>query len=350
MRSYTDYLISQGSTIREALSLLDGMSSIDPILFVVDEQNRLVGSLTDGDIRRGLISRVDLDDKIENIFQSNPKYIVKGQEEFEKILIYRESNLRVIPVVDLNHCVVNVVNFREIKSYLPVDAVIMAGGRGQRLLPLTEHTPKPLLFVGNKPIIEHNIDRLALYGIDDFWISINYLGDMIEAYFKDGSSKNIQISYIKEEKPLGTLGAVSLVNKFKHDYILISNSDLLTNIDYEHFFLDFISQNADMAIVTIPYQVNIPYAVLETNEGNVLGFKEKPTYTYYSNGGIYLIKKSLIDLVPYDEFFNATDLMNELIRQKKKVYSYPLMGYWLDIGTPSDLDKAQNDVIKIKFT
>ena len=350
MRSYTDYLISHGSTIREALSLLDGMSSIDPILFVVDEHNRLVGSLTDGDIRRGLISRVDLDDKIENIFQSNPKYIVKGQEDFEKILNYRESNLLVIPVVDINHCVVNVVNFREIKSYLPVDAVIMAGGRGQRLLPLTEHTPKPLLFVGNKPIIEHNIDRLAFYGIDDFWISINYLGDMIEAYFKDGSSKNIQINYIKEEKPLGTLGAVSLVNKFKHDYILISNSDLLTNIDYEHFFLDFISQDADMAVVTIPYQVNIPYAVLETEDGNVLGFKEKPTYTYYSNGGIYLLKKSLIEMVPKDDFYNATDLMNELIRQKKKVYSYPLIGYWLDIGTPTDLDKAQNDVTKIKFT
>jgi len=326
------------------------MSSIDPILFVVDEQNRLIGSLTDGDIRRGLISRVDLDDKIENIFQNDPKYIVKGHEEFEKILIYRESNLRVIPVVDLNHCVVNVVNFREIKSYLPVDAVIMAGGKGQRLLPLTEHTPKPLLFVGNKPIIEHNLDRLAMFGIDDFWISINYLGEKIESYFGDGSLKNIQINYIKENRPLGTLGAVSLVDKFKHDYILITNSDLLTNIDYEHFFLDFISQDADMAVVTIPYQVNIPYAVLETEDGNVLGFKEKPTYTYYSNGGIYLLKKSFIEMVPKDDFYNATDLMNELIRQKKKVYSYPLMGYWLDIGTPTDLDKAQNDVTKIKFT
>jgi dTDP-glucose pyrophosphorylase len=350
LRSYTDYLIRQRSTIREALGLLDGMSSIDPILFVVDEQNRLVGSLTDGDIRRGLISRVDLDDKIENIFQNDPKYIVKGQEEFEKILIYRESNLRVIPVVDLNHCVVNVVNFREIKSYLPVDAVIMAGGKGQRLLPLTEHTPKPLLLVGNKPIIEHNLDRLAMFGIDDFWISINYLGEKIESYFGDGSLKNVQINYIKENRPLGTLGAVSLVDKFKHDYILITNSDLLTNIDYEHFFLDFISQDADMAVVTIPYQVNIPYAVLETEDGNVLGFKEKPTYTYYSNGGIYLLKKSLIEMVPKDDFYNATDLMNELIRQKKKVYSYPLMGYWLDIGTPTDLDKAQNDVVKIKFT
>ena len=350
MRSYTDYLIRQRSTIREALSLLDGMSSIDPILFVVDEQNRLVGSLTDGDIRRGLISRVDLDDKIENIFQNDPKYIVKGQEEFEKILIYRESNLRVIPVVDLNHCVVNVVNFREIRSYLPVDAVIMAGGKGQRLLPLTEHTPKPLLFVGNKPIIEHNLDRLAMFGIDDFWISINYLGEKIESYFGDGSLKNVQINYIKENRPLGTLGSVSLVDKFKHDYILITNSDLLTNIDYEHFFLDFISQDADMAVVTIPYQVNIPYAVLETEDGNVLGFKEKPTYTYYSNGGIYLLKKSLIEMVPKDDFYNATDLMNELIRQKKKVYSYPLIGYWLDIGTPTDLDKAQNDVTKIKFT
>ena len=225
----------------------------------------------------------------------------------------------------------------------------MAGGKGQRLLPLTEHTPKPLLKVGSKPIIEHNLDRLALFGIDDIWISINYLGEQIESYFGDGSAKNVHISYVRENKPLGTIGAVSKIQDFKHEFVLITNSDLLTNLDYEHFFLDFLAQSADMAVVTIPYKVNIPYAVLETEEGRVLNFKEKPTYTYYVNGGVYLVKRELFDYLPKNDYFNATDLIDELIRQNKKIYSYPLMGYWLDIGSPDDFERAQRDVTKIKF-
>jgi NDP-sugar pyrophosphorylase family protein len=256
---------------------------------------------------------------------------------------------RIIPIIDTKNRVVNVINFREIKSYLPIDVVIMAGGKGQRLLPLTEQTPKPMLKVGEKPIIEHNIDRLALFGIDDFWISINYLGDQIKSYFGDGSSKNIKISYVTENRPMGTLGAVSQIHDFKHEFVLIMNSDLLTNLDYEHFFLDFLKYDADMAVVTIPYQVNIPYAVLETEEGRVLNFKEKPTYTYFSNGGIYLVKRYLFNYLPKGEFFNATDLIDVLIKKEKKVYSYPLIGYWLDIGSPSDFERAQNDITKIKF-
>ena len=163
----------------------------------------------------------------------------------------------------------------------------MAGGRGQRLQPLTNTVPKPLLKVGDKAIMEHNLDRLALFGIDDFWISVKYLGEQIENYFGSGNQKNVKIEYVWENEPLGTIGAVSQIQNFEHDYVLITNSDLLTNIDYEQFFLDFIKQKADLAVLTIPYQVNIPYAVLEMNNGTVKSFKEKPTYTYYSNGGIY---------------------------------------------------------------
>jgi dTDP-glucose pyrophosphorylase len=346
--NYRKHLIYTNSLIREALVQLDKLAS-DAILFVVDSDNKLIGSLTDGDIRRGLINGFAIDSKIDEIIQSNPRFIRKGDSDIEKVIGYREKLFRIIPIVDLENRVVNVINFREIKSYLPVDAVIMAGGKGQRLMPLTEHTPKPLLKVGEKPIIEHNLDRLALFGIDDFWISINYLGDQIEAYFGDGSAKNVHISYVRENKPLGTIGAVSQIQDFKHEYVLITNSDLLTNMDYEHFFLDFLAQEADMAVVTIPYQVNIPYAVLETEEGRVLNFKEKPTYTYYSNGGVYLVKRELFDHLPKNDYFNATDLIDELIRQNKKVYSYPLMGYWLDIGSPDDFERAQQDVTKIKF-
>jgi NDP-sugar pyrophosphorylase family protein len=223
----------------------------------------------------------------------------------------------------------------------------MAGGLGQRLRPLTLNTPKPLLKVGSKPIIEHNIDRLAMFGIDDFWISVKYLGEQIQNYFGNGEFKNISIEYIWEDEPLGTIGAVSKIDNFKHDYILVTNSDLLTNIDYEQFFLDFINQDADLAILTIPYNVSIPYAVLETQMGEVKSFKEKPTYTYFSNGGVYLMKKDMLNYLPKNDFYNATDLMEELIHKSHKVISVPFNGYWLDIGRHEDYEKAQIDIKKL---
>lgn len=348
MRNYKDHLLLTQSTIREALIKLQDLAK-DAILFVVDDEDKLLGSLTDGDIRRGLIDGVEVTDNVNKIIQPNPKFIRKGEKNLERIIEYREGNYRILPVLDDNNIVVTVINFRLIRSYLPVDAVIMAGGKGTRLRPLTEHTPKPLLKVGSKPIMEHNLDRLALYGIDDFWISVKYLGEQIEDYFGNGSQKNINLSYVWEDKPLGTIGAVSKIDDFSHDYVLLTNSDLLTNLDYEHFFLDFKNNDADLAVVTIPYQVNIPYAVLETNNGHVINFKEKPTYTYYSNGGIYLIKKSALKYLPKESFFNATDLMEKLIEDGKKVVSYPLSGYWLDVGKHEDFEKAQRDIEQIKF-
>jgi NDP-sugar pyrophosphorylase family protein len=239
---------------------------------------------------------------------------------------------------------VEVINFRKLKSYLPVDAVIMAGGRGERLKPFTDSVPKPLLKVGGKPIIEHNIDRLSAYGIFDMWISIRYLGDQIKDYFGNGSSKYLNINYIEEKDPLGTAGALSMVKQFNHDTVLLMNSDLLTNIDFEDFYLFFETESADMAVACIPYKVNIPYAVMETDAHVITGFVEKPTYTHYSNTGIYLIKKKLIELIPKEIFYQATDLMEELIRQKMKVAAYPMMGYWLDIGKHDDFTKAQEDI------
>ncbi len=343
MRKYTDHLILLGSKIKDALVQLNELN-LDNILFVVDKNNKLIGSLTDGDIRRGLIKGIGIDSLVDQIIQSKPKFIVKGYNNLDKIIKFREGNYKIIPVVDSNRKIVNIINFRNIKSYLPVDAVIMAGGRGQRLQPLTDVTPKPLLKVGNKAIMEHNLDRLALFGIDDFWFSVKYLGEQIENHFGHGKEKNIKIEYVWENEPLGTIGAVSQIKNFEHDYVLVTNSDILTNIDYEQFFLEFISQDADLAVLTIPYQVSIPYAVLETSNGTVKSFKEKPTYTYYSNGGIYLIKKEMLKYIPQDTFFNATDLMDELIKKDLKVISFPFSGYWLDVGKHEDFEKAQNDI------
>ncbi|MFB2118248.1 nucleotidyltransferase family protein [Parapedobacter sp. 2B3] len=348
MRNFREHLIQAHTDIRSALIRLDKLAK-DAILFVVDEQGRLIGSLTDGDVRRALIKGVSIDKEVDQIIQPNPKYLRKGQNDIDKMILYREGNYRILPILDKAREVVNVVNFREVRSYLPVDAVIMAGGRGQRLRPLTDDVPKPLLKVGKKPIMEHNLDRLVRFGIDDFWVSVKYLGNQIVDYFGNGRSKNIQINYIWEDEPLGTIGAVSKIENFKHDYVLITNSDLLTNLDYEDFFIDFIHKDADLAVATIPYEVNVPYAVLETIDGLVKDFREKPTYTYYSNAGIYLMKKSVLQRIPKDQFFNATDLMESLIHNEHKVISYPLIGYWLDIGKHEDYQKAQKDIAQIKF-
>lgn len=348
MRNFREHLILSGSSVKQALGVLNELSQ-DAILFVVDDYDKLIGSLTDGDVRRGLLNDFTVETKIDEIIQPNPRYIRKRNYDINKIIEYREEDYRVIPVLDENDVVINVINFRYIKSYLPIDAVIMAGGRGQRLQPLTDATPKPLLKVGDKPIMEHNLNRLAMYGIDDFWVSVKYLGEQIEAYFGAGKQKNINIEYVWEIDPMGTIGAVALINNFKHDYVLVTNSDLLTNIDYEQFFLEFIKQGADLAVVTIPYQVAIPYAVLETEKGEVKSFKEKPTYTYYSNGGIYLMKKEMTHLIPQNKFYNATDLMEDLIQQNKKIISFPFSGYWLDVGKHDDFEKAQTDINNINF-
>lgn len=348
MRNYKDHLILTGSTIKSALKQLEKLAK-DAILFVVDEDEKLLGSLTDGDVRRGLLNTISIENSVNKIIQANPKFIVKGDRDLNKIIAYREGNYKVLPVINDDKKIVNIINFRFLRSYLPVDAVIMAGGKGTRLKPLTDTTPKPLLMVGDKAIMEHNVDRLSLFGIDDYWFSVKYLGEQIEDFFGTGDSKNINIKYVWEDEPLGTIGAVSQINDFKHNYVLVTNSDVLTNLDYEHFYLDFIAKDADFSVVTIPYEVNIPYAVLENQNGNVISFKEKPTYTYYSNGGIYLIKKEMLDYIPKDEFFNTTDLIESLIKKNKKVISYPLSGYWLDVGKHQDFEKAQKDIKQIKF-
>ena len=348
MINYKNHLILTKTPIREALSQLT-ILGIDAIIFVIDKNEILLGSITDGDIRRGLINGISIDEPIDTIIRQTPKFIEKGNYDIKDIIKFREENYRIIPVLDHNKRVINIINFRNLYSYLPLDAVIMAGGRGQRLSPLTDTIPKPLLKVGDKSIIQHNIDRLTFFGIDDYWISLNYLGDMIKQQIGFGTEKNIKINYITEKKPLGTLGAISNINEFKHDHILVTNSDVLTNLDYEDFYLQFLNNNADMAVVTIPYEVKIPYAVLETKNSNILSLKEKPTYTYYSNAGIYLIKRTLLKFIPEGVFYNTTDLIETLIANNKKVFSYPMLGYWLDIGNPEDYLKANNDIKNLKL-
>jgi dTDP-glucose pyrophosphorylase len=350
MRVYLENIIPGTFTIMEALAKLNDLPSKDSLtLFVSAEDNRLIGTLTDGDIRRGLLSGVTLNNSVETVMNRNPKFIKRNHFSISDIDAFKEKEIDLIPIIDSDHKIEKIIDLSKRRTILPVDAVLMAGGEGKRLHPLTTHTPKPLLMVGDNPIIERNIDRMTLYGIDNFIISIRYLGEKIKNHFGDGSAKDLTIQYVEEIEPMGTIGSLSLIKNFVHNEILLMNSDILTNIDFEDFYKTFLNSGADMIVACTPYQVSLPYGVIETDSMRVVSIKEKPTYTYYSNAGIYLFKKSVVDEIPRDSMYNATDLMESLIRKGRHVVNYPILTYWLDIGKHEDFAKACEDVKHLKF-
>jgi NDP-sugar pyrophosphorylase family protein len=206
-----------------------------------------------------------------------------------------------------------------------------------------------MLVVGEKPIIETNIDRLYSYGIDNISLSVNYLSSVIENYFGNGQTKDLNLSYVKETIPLGTIGSITLCSSFAKNDILVMNSDLLTTIDFEDLYKTYKNSNADIIVACIPYQVSLPYGVIETDQSRVISIKEKPTYTYYSNAGIYLFKRDIIRNIPLNEYYNATDLLEDSIKKGLNVINYPVLNYWLDIGKHDDFIKAQEDIKHLKF-
>jgi dTDP-glucose pyrophosphorylase len=343
------HIIPSNTNVREALIKLDILAS-DAILFVTDINNVLIGSLTDGDLRRGFIKGLGFEDSILDFIQSSPSYITEGEFAMDKLADYKARFFKIVPVLNASKQLIDIINFREQTTIIPADALIMAGGEGKRLRPLTENTPKPLLKVGGKPIIEYNIDRLKQVGVKNITLSINYLGEQLVEYFGDGKERKLNIEYVKEDKPLGTIGSILLVNGFQHEDIIVMNSDLLTNIDFKDFYKTYKNSEADMAVAATSYHVDVPYAVLESDEKNkVLSLKEKPKYTYYSNAGIYIIKKKLLKLIPEDEFYDITDLMERILEMNLKLVTYPINGYWLDVGKHEDFKKANKDVKHIKF-
>ncbi len=349
MELVNKHIINQNDSVRESLIKLDLLAS-DAILFVVDSNLTLLGSLTDGDLRRGFIKGLGFEDPLTSFIQKNPKYICYNEYSMEKLEEYKAKNFKVVPILDEKNQIVDILNFRTRSTLIPADAVLMAGGEGKRLRPLTETTPKPLLKVGGKPIIEYNIDRLKNVGIKNIHLSVNYLAEQIVEYFGDGNDRSLNIKYVKEDKPLGTIGSILLVDNFDHEDIIVMNSDLLTNIDYADFFKTFKESEADMAVAATSYHVDVPYAVLEVNDSNaVKSLKEKPRYTYYSNAGIYILKKDILKMIPEDQFFDITDLMDKILEMNLKLVTYPINGYWLDIGKHEDFKKAQEDIKHIRL-
>ncbi len=340
--------IHEDASIVEALRKLNEIRDVSRlILFVTDDKEVVVGSLTDGDIRRSLAKDMDIHKKIGLV--CNRKFIYEGDhKDHIQLQPFRDKQIKILPILNKNKQLKSIIDLERTLSVLPIECVLMAGGRGKRLSPLTDSTPKPMLPLGDKPIIEHNIDRLIAYGIKKFHIAVNYLGEQIEAYFGDGSEKGVEIEYIRENKALGTAGALSLIESFSTDNVLLMNGDLFTDVDFEDLYNNMIGQKADIIVASTEYKVDVPYAIFETTKGSVTGFREKPTYVYHSNAGIYILKKELIKKIPKDEYYDITDLLDLLMEEGGKVAHNPILGYWVDIGKPIDYKKAQEFIKHLK--
>lgn len=335
------HIVSQEITILEALDKINSIKSEPLVLFAINAEQQMVGTLTDGDVRRALIRGVNVNDRISDAMHYDFNFLRKGvNDDVVGIHQQRDLKMKLVPILDDDNHIVEIINLDKYRTKLPIDAVLMAGGKGERLRPLTEKTPKPLIKIGDKCIIDYNIDRLMSYGIKHISVTVNYLGEQLEAHFLK-ERDDVKINTVREPKFLGTMGSIKFVETFYNDIVLVMNSDLFTNIDYEDFYLHFNQHNADMSVAAVPYVVKVPYGVFNLEGRNIKGVTEKPTISYYANAGIYLIKKELLNLIPENEFYNATDFMDKLIFSGYKVIRYPISGYWIDIGQHDELERAR---------
>lgn len=342
------HIISQDKTLIDALKVINNIREEPLVLFVVDSNQKMVGTLTDGDVRRALIRGINVENQIYEAMHKDFNFLRKGIDD-DVVNIHRQRDLKMklVPILDENNFIVEIINLEKYRTKLPIDAVLMAGGKGERLRPLTEKTPKPLIKVGDKCIIDYNIDNLLSYGIKHISVTVNYLAEQLDEHFqieRDG----IKINTIHEPKYLGTIGSIKFVDTFYNDTILVMNSDLFTNIDYEDFYLHFKKHDADMSVAAVPYVVKVPYGIFQLDGRNIKGVTEKPTISYYANAGIYLIKKERLNLIPDNVFFNATDFMGSLVSKGFNVIRYPVSGYWIDIGQYDELERAREIVKHIK--
>lgn len=339
MKNINKIKISKNSTIKEALRIISAGSI--RIAIVVEKNDKLIGTLTDGDIRRGLLKGLTVDSSINSIIFKKP-IVAKKKDKKEKLLkMALSKQIYQIPVVDNKGKIIDVHVLDELvklknKSNL---VVIMAGGRGMRLRPLTKNIPKPMLKVGDKPILQTIIEKFKQSGYDNFVICVNYKSNIIQEYFKDGKKFGVKIEYIKEKKKMGTAGALSLLKKKIKEPFFVINGDLLTNLNFEKM-LDFHYEHNSKATMCIrEYNIDSPYGEVNLNNENIVSIEEKPKHKFFVNAGVYILDPKCINLVP-KKFYDMTSLFKKLILNKNKITSFPLGEYWLDIGRLNDYDKA----------
>ena len=340
-----DLFVGEGATVREALERITKTGK--GVALVIDGERRLLGIATDGDLRKAILRGVALDAPVDGAMNKAPLVAPAGVSAVAALALMRSRSIRQLPVVDDGRRVVDVLFFDRLLEPppLPNAAVIMAGGRGSRLSPLTDKTPKPLLRVGGKPVLEIMIERLRGAGLRRIVITVHYLNQLIEQYFGDGSHLGVDITYRPEDEPRGTAGAlIELRSHFDRPFLLV-NADILTMCDFREMLAFHERHHALMTVGTVPYTVDMPYGILEVDGDRLAGMTEKPRFDYMINAGIYVISPLVMELaVPLAASIDMPDVITRLMELKGHVVAFPIREYWLDIGRHPDLEKANRDV------
>lgn len=343
MSLWRDSLTNPGDTVRETIRRIDGSST--QIALVVDPEGRLLGTITDGDIRRGLLKGVSLDNPASAIMNGAPT-CAHPDEGREAILARMKArSLHQIPVVDAERRVVGLAVLDELLTAKRDNwVVLMAGGRGTRLRPLTDETPKPLLRIGTKPILETILESFIEQGFNRFFLAVNYRADMVHSHFGDGSRWGVEIGYLSEQTPLGTAGALSLLPARPTSPLLVMNADLLTRVGFGHM-LDFHRAQGAVATMGVrEYDFQVPFGVVKIKGQSILSIEEKPTHRFFVNAGIYVLAPDALALVPQGRHFDMPDLFEALIAAGRETAVFPIREYWIDIGRIDDFEKAANEL------
>lgn len=335
--------VEKNDTLKYTMEVID--QNAKGIALVIDDNGRLEGTVTDGDIRRAIIKGICLEEYVENVMNKN--FIFVNENYSEKFIrnIFDQKSIFQIPVLDEEMKVIDIIFYQDfIKKPTKENwAVIMAGGIGRRLMPLTMDTPKPMLSVGSKPILETIIEQLKTYGYENILLCLNYKSHIIENYFQDGKAFDVNIQYIKEEKPLGTAGAIKLAQSYLQEPFLVINGDILTKLNFDEFMNYHEKHQNKITIAARRHEFEIPYGVLAIENEKVASLKEKPSTSMFINGGIYCLSPETINDIPENQYFNITELIQKAIDKNEKVGSFPITEYWMDIGQVEDYHQANTD-------
>ena len=343
MKNIQNIKLTVNATIKEALQIIDGGAM--QIALVVDENDKLLGTLTDGDIRRGFLKGLDLNSSIESIIFKTPT-IAKISDTKEEILnLALSKKLHQIPIIDDDGKILGIQEIEElVKPKEKTNKVIlMVGGLGTRLRPLTENTPKPMLKVGNKPILQTIVEKFAEYGYTNIVMCVNYKSQIIEDYFGDGTEFGVNIEYILEEQRMGTAGALSLLKEKPTEPFFVMNGDLLTNVNFEHLHDFHIANNSIGTMCVREYDFQVPYGVVNIDGSNILSIEEKPTHKFFVSAGIYMLSPNVLKYIPENQFYDMPTLFEKIISEKQNAISFPLREYWLDIGRMEEYKKANEE-------
>jgi len=347
MKNLNDIKLHPHATIKEALLAID--KGALKIAVVVDTAQKLIGVLTDGDIRRGLLNGLTLDSCIDSIVQTNP--FICSVNDSKKDILAKVLGKKIyhIPILDKDGHFVGIEDIEALikSSKKSNKVVLMVGGLGSRLRPLTENTPKPMLKVGNKPILETIIQNFKNYGFEHIILSVNYKAQLVKEYFGDGSAFGVTIEYVDEDKRMGTAGALSLMREKFDEPFFVMNGDLLTNVNFEHFLNFHIENTATATMAVREYEHQVPFGVINQKDGEILSIVEKPKQRYYVNAGIYILSPEVLKYIPDGEFFDMPTLFERLIKEQKHPISFPIHEYWLDIGQLHQLEQARAEYFTI---